>query len=643
MRKYAVALTFLLVVSGCSSGTETVAPVTTTAPAATTTVAPTTTIGVTTTFVPTTTQAPPTTTVAPTTTAPPTTTVAPTTTAAPTTTVAPTTTAPPTTTVAPTTTAAPTTTVASTTTAPPTTTVAPTTTTEPGIQFGVGGLVADLEAWAERDLPQFITASQIDIADVEFVSKFRSSAGHDYSDSFESCCSMKHYFRPFDYFDVRLTQPIYSPVDGVVLYLIPPFGGSDGGGWIEYEEMTGMTVPADYRDWDILIRPDEAPNVWITHMHVNPLDEIVAAVPVSDTVETMFGSARPAPAGYRVSAGDLIGHGLGEIIVTRHLDGSGVPSQGCNSKDGHDRFGDLPGCQVQRQHHSIFEFMTDEVFAQYQALAEVSREDFVISPDERAADPLGCDGEFFTEQGNVEDPNTYVRLQILTIEEGLPDESPEDIQAVPEDSGTPSVMPETSALAAGREVIAEFNASGSHVLTPFEAGVSFLLVIASHDGPIDVLVDYGTGATCAACSLGWPGKGIYTHETGVLDSGTIEVLVQAGEAVGWRIVAVASQGLDTTTAPTTTTTSTTPIALPPVVVTISGFTYSGPTETSAGQTIRFTNLDGAAHTASATGNIFDTGTINSGQSVELVIDQPGTYTYFCWFHNGMTGTITVTG
>jgi plastocyanin len=25
-----------------------------------------------------------------------------------------------------------------------------------------------------------------------------------------------------------------------------------------------------------------------------------------------------------------------------------------------------------------------------------------------------------------------------------------------------------------------------------------------------------------------------------------------------------------------------------------------------------------------------------------VIDQPGTYTYFCWFHGGMTGTITVT-
>ena len=91
-----------------------------------------------------------------------------------------------------------------------------------------------------------------------------------------------------------------------------------------------------------------------------------------------------------------------------------------------------------------------------------------------------------------------------------------------------------------------------------------------------------------------------------------------------------------TTAPTTTTSP------PPVVVNISGFAYSGATEASVGQAIRFTNMDGAAHTASASGGTFDTGTITGGQSAEVVIDQPGTYPYFCWFHNGMTGTITVT-
>ena len=95
----------------------------------------------------------------------------------------------------------------------------------------------------------------------------------------------------------------------------------------------------------------------------------------------------------------------------------------------------------------------------------------------------------------------------------------------------------------------------------------------------------------------------------------------------------------TTTTPPTTTTTTTP---PAVVVSISGFAYSGATQASVGQTIRFTNMDGAAHTASAAGNTFDTGTLSGGQSADVVINQPGTYAYFCWFHGGMTGTITVT-
>jgi len=87
VRKCAVAVTFLLVVSGCGGSSDTATPVATVAPVATQ--APTTTIAVTTTVAPTTTIAV-TTTVAPTTTIAVTTTVAPTTTATPT--VAPTTT-----------------------------------------------------------------------------------------------------------------------------------------------------------------------------------------------------------------------------------------------------------------------------------------------------------------------------------------------------------------------------------------------------------------------------------------------------------------------------------------------------------------------------------------------------------------------
>jgi len=74
-------------------------------------------------------------------------------------------------------------------------------------------------------------------------------------------------------------------------------------------------------------------------------------------------------------------------------------------------------------------------------------------------------------------------------------------------------------------------------------------------------------------------------------------------------------------------------------VSISGFSFGGPIQVSAGQTIRFSNLDGASHTA--TSGAFDTGVIGGGLSAEIVIDTPGTYTYFCDFHGSMTGTITV--
>jgi len=335
---------------------------------------------------------------------------------------------------------------------------------------------------------------------------------------------MKHYFWVRNYFEVRLTQPIYSPVDGVVLYLVPPFGSSDGGGWIEYEEATGMAPPADYRDWDILIRPDEAQNVWITHMHVNPLDEIVATVPVSNSAEMMLGSARPALAGFRVKAGDLIGHGLGEIIVTRHLDGSGVPSQGCNSKNGRDRFGDLPGCQVQRQHHSIFEFMTDEVFAQYRAVADVTRDDFIVTAEERSAAPFKCEGENFV----TRDVDAYVFLQ----------GSPETEESTPaqESAASEVSLPSTEFLADGRAVLASFDGSGSPQLESFAAAADYALVVASDGGPIKVTVDDGSGERSIYDRP--ESSGISTYETSALGTGNISVAVEAAEQVGWRIVAI---------------------------------------------------------------------------------------------------------
>jgi len=58
------------------------------------------------------------------------------------------------------------------------------------------------------------TADYIELGRISAISRFRSGVGHDYSDVFESCRSMKHYYFPREY-PVR----IFSPVDGVVDYV----------------------------------------------------------------------------------------------------------------------------------------------------------------------------------------------------------------------------------------------------------------------------------------------------------------------------------------------------------------------------------------------------------------------------------------
>ncbi|MEO0918671.1 MAG: cupredoxin domain-containing protein, partial [Pseudomonadota bacterium] len=59
----------------------------------------------------------------------------------------------------------------------------------------------------------------------------------------------------------------------------------------------------------------------------------------------------------------------------------------------------------------------------------------------------------------------------------------------------------------------------------------------------------------------------------------------------------------------------------------------------AGDKVRFVNLDNAPHTATANNGAFGTGRLNRGDEATVVIEQPGTYTFFCEFHRGMRGEI----
>ena len=74
-----------------------------------------------------------------------------------------------------------------------------------------------------------------------------------------------------------------------------------------------------------------------------------------------------------------------------------------------------------------------------------------------------------------------------------------------------------------------------------------------------------------------------------------------------------------------------------------------PVTVTAGQPVTFDNQDSVAHTVTAgtpddseddAAGAFDTD-LPVGEQVTIVVDEPGTYPYFCEIHQGMTGRLVV--
>lgn len=100
-----------------------------------------------------------------------------------------------------------------------------------------------------------------------------------------------------------------------------------------------------------------------------------------------------------------------------------------------------------------------------------------------------------------------------------------------------------------------------------------------------------------------------------------------------------------TPAPPTTSTPPAATPTPPAErsVEIRNFAFSPATiSVPAGTTIRWTNFDGAAHSATGDGGAFDTGLLDQGQSGTATFGTAGSFGYFCKAHPGMRGTVTVT-
>lgn len=220
----------------------------------------------------------------------------------------------------------------------------------------------DLKATDENNLPQFIQADFIDLDKIFTISKFRSGAGHDFSSGGETCRSMKHYFNPQN--NVRtgdvnklMQEPdpataikIYSPVDG---------------------EIVGIKTENMPIGRQIYIKPDSAPKFTVRLFHVYPLPNIQKKS--------------------RVKAGEFIGR-------INSYQSTDIAIQ--SSSFGPPRF------------YSYFSVMPDSVFTKYQQRGAQSKDEFIISKQERDANPLECNREqFATNYDNIEmTTNHFVTL-----------------------------------------------------------------------------------------------------------------------------------------------------------------------------------------------------------------------------------------
>ena len=180
-------------------------------------------------------------------------------------------------------------------------------------------------------IPRFIEVDYIELGKISAISKFRSGIGHDYSDEFESCRTMKHYYKPTAAVDWSQVK-IFSPVGGTVVNVYPEWAGTK----------LGIT-PTGYPDYTVEI------------FHVDLMS--------------------PLNVGDSVAAAQQLGTHIGSQTMS----------------DIAIRFNDAGGWRL----ISYFDAMSDRLFSSYQARGIRSRTDMIISREERDADPLECDGETY--------------------------------------------------------------------------------------------------------------------------------------------------------------------------------------------------------------------------------------------------------
>lgn len=77
------------------------------------------------------------------------------------------------------------------------------------------------------------------------------------------------------------------------------------------------------------------------------------------------------------------------------------------------------------------------------------------------------------------------------------------------------------------------------------------------------------------------------------------------------------------------------------LVTIQDDMFTSPVAVKAGTKVTWVNNDTSVHTVVSDDGMFDLGEVTQNQTKSYVFDTPGTYSYHCSMHEGMTGVIIV--
>jgi hypothetical protein len=191
----------------------------------------------------------------------------------------------------------------------------------------------------KNGIPRFVQINYIELDNIYRISKFRSSIGHDYSDAFESCRSMKHYFEPRSDADWS-TIKVYSPVSGKI-----------------------TRVEQEWAGTKLEIASDNYPAFRFSIFHINPSTSYQVNDPVT--------------------AGQQLGMHIGSQTMSDISVLVNDPTR--------------QGLLI-----SYFETLTDAAFTEFSSRGVSTRNMMTIPKDTRDAFPLICSGDTFVSSDTLE-------------------------------------------------------------------------------------------------------------------------------------------------------------------------------------------------------------------------------------------------